>query len=279
MGLIAAVALGTAPRPALAAGAKTPATARAKKGAPAVTVNVPALTEKLKNGDPVALEAGLNEARTAGKGAAPVAPLIEELVQRGVPGDLTGLALDALGAIGSESSSAAIAPYGRHRNPDIRKKALTALSRTGGSLAAATLRAALSDPDAGVRGVAASGLGTVKSRDAVQDLFAALDHDVTEAAGALGQICTPDECEKLASKLSTLGLDVMTSAFDSILFRPAAEIPDDEKIRIVEHVRDLRTAEANKYLRDVQSRWPARESPRVKQALEQAVAATAGAKT
>jgi hypothetical protein len=69
----------------------------------------------------------------------------------------------------------------------------------------------------------------------------------------------------------------MTSAFDSILFRPAAEVPDDEKIRIVERVRDLRTPEATKYLRDVQSRWPARESARVRQALEQAV--TAGGKS
>jgi hypothetical protein len=227
----------------------------------------------------VALEAGLAEVKAAGKGAAPVAPVIEELLRRGAPGEQTGLALDAIGAIGSETSTVAIAPYGHHRNPDVRKKALAALSRTGGTLAVATLRAALSDPDAGVRGVAASGLGPLKSHDAVQDLFVALDHDVVDAAGSIGQLCTPDECEKLASKLSTLGLDVMTSAFDSILFRPSSEIPDDEKIRIVEHVRDLRTAEANKYLRDVQSRWPARDSARVKQALEQAVAATAGAKS
>jgi HEAT repeat protein len=278
MGLIAVAALGSAPRPAAAEGAKPPAAARGKKVAE-VKINVPALTEKLKSGDPVELEAGLTEAKAAGKGAARVAPVIEELLRRGAPGDLTGLALDALGAIGSETSTPAIAPYGHHRNPDTRKKALAALSRTGGTLAVATLRAALSDPDAGVRGAAANGLGALKARDTVQDLFVALDHDVVDAAGSIGQLCAPDECEKLAGKLSKLGLDVMTSAFDSILFRPVSEIPDDEKIRIVERVRDLRTAEANQYLRDVQSRWPARDSARVKQAIEQAVSATAGAKS
>ena len=299
MGLIAVALLGSSPRPALAQGSKAPVPgsaagpeapvptrtvgpkapppARSKKGTPAVTVNVAALTEKLKSGEPVDVRAGLAEAKAAGKGAAPVAPTIEELLRRGAPGDLAGLAIDALGAIGSETSTPALAPYGRHRTPDTRKKALAALSRTGGSAAVASLRAALSDPDAGVRAVAASGLGTLRGREAVQDLFTALDHDVIDAAASLGQLCTPDECEKLAGKLANLGLDVLTSAFDSILFRPASEIPDDEKIRIIERVRDLRTREANKYLRDVQSRWPPRDSVRVKQALEQAVAATAGA--
>jgi hypothetical protein len=83
---------------------------------------------------------------------------------------------------------------------------------------------------------------------------------------------------KLSAKL-TLGLDVMTSAFDSILFRPPSEIPDGDKVRIVERVRDLRTLEANKYLRDLKSRWPAGDSPRVRQAIDQAVLVTAGAKS
>jgi HEAT repeat protein len=240
---------------------------------------VAALTEKLKSGEPVDVQAALTEVKAAGKSAAALAPLIEELLRRGAPGDLTALALDALGAIGTETSTPALVPYARHRNPETRKKAIGALSRTGGAAAVAAVRAALSDPDAGVRGAAANGLGALKAREAVGDLFTALDHDVIDAAGSIGQVCTPEECERLATKLSNLGLDVMTSAFDAILFRPASEMPDDEKVRIVERVRDLRTQEANKYLRDVQSRWPARDSARVRQAIEQAVAATAGAKS
>jgi len=110
----------------------------------------------------------------------------------------------------------------------------------------------------------------------VGDLFAALDHDIAEAAASIGQICTPEECEKLAARVSTFGLDVMVSAFDSVLFRRVAEVPDDAKIRLIGHVRDLRTEEATKYLRDVASRWPATESARVRQALEQAIQAGGG---
>jgi hypothetical protein len=70
----------------------------------------------------------------------------------------------------------------------------------------------------------------------------------------------------------------MTSGFDQILFRPTTEIPDDEKIRIVGRVRELGTQESNKYLRDVAARWPKGTSPRVKQAIDQAVLATGGGK-
>jgi len=251
--------------------------ARGKK--PPVTVNVVALTDKLKSGDPAEVAAALAEAKAAGQGARPIAPAIEDLLRRGLKADLVGLALQTLGEVGTETSVPAITPYSRHRNPDTRKKALSALVKIGSSTAVATLRDALSDPDPGVRAVAASGLGPLGGREAIPDLFAALDRQVTESTSSIGQLCTPEECERLSAKLSTLGLDVMTSAFDSILFRPTSEIPDTGKIRIVERVRDLRTPEANKYLRDLQSRWPPGDSPRVRQAIEQAVVATAGAKS
>jgi HEAT repeat protein len=244
---------------------------RNKKGAPAVTVDVAALTEKLKSSDPADVQAALGQAKAAGKGARPLAPVIEELLRRGPQTEVAGLALQALGEVGAEASAPAIVPYCHHRNPELRKQALAALSRTGGTDAAATVRAALSDPDRGVRGVAASGLGPLKAKDAVVDLFAALDHDIGEAASSLGQLCTPADCDRLTAKLSTLGLDVMTSAFDAILFRPTTDIPEDTKIHVIERVRDLHTEEASKYLRDVQSRWPPAESARVRQALDQAV--------
>jgi HEAT repeat protein len=261
------------------AAADPPKGARNKKATPAVTVDVAALTEKLKSNDPADVQAALGTAKAAGKGARPLAPAIEELLRRGTQAEVAELALAALGEVGTESSAPAILPYARHRNPEIRKKALAALSRTGGAGAPAAVRAALSDPDRGVRGVAASGLGPLKVRDAVPDLFVALDHDVGEAAASIGQLCAPEECDKLTAKLSTSGLDVMTSAFEAILFRPAAEVPEETKIRIVERVRDLRTEEAGKYLRDLASRWPANESPRVRQAIEQAVRATPGGKS
>jgi len=248
---------------------------RASRSTP---VNVPALAAKLKSDDPAVVQQALEEAKAAGKGAAPLTRAIEELLLRGTSPEIDALALSTLGQVGGPASADVILPYARHRSPELRKKALLALVKIGSGATVGALRAALSDPDPGVRGVAASGLGTIKGREAIDDLFRALDHQVTEAAASIGQLCTVDECEKLAAKTGVFGLDVMTSGFDQILFRPIVEIPDDEKLKIVGRVRELGTQEANKYLRDLQGRWPEKGSPRVRQALEQAVLATSGSR-
>jgi HEAT repeat protein len=252
---------------------------KAKAGKPAVTVNVAALTERLKSSDSAEVEKALGEAKAAGKGAMPLAPAVEDLLRRGTSPAMALLALGVLADIGGPGSTASIQPYLHHRSPELRKKALTTLVKTGGPTAIRSLRDALSDSDPGVRGIAASGLGTLKGRDAMADLFLALDHQVTEAAASIGQLCTAEECDKFSAKTGTFGLDVMTSGFDQILFRPTTEISDDQKIRIVERVRELGTQEANKYLRDLQSRWPAGTSPKVKLAIDQGVIATAGSRS
>src|SRR5215471_1081301 len=261
--------------PAQAAGGK-PVAARTAKAK--VTVNVPALTAKLKSSDADTQTEALQEAGAAGKGAAPLARPIEELLARGTSSEVGGLALTTLAKIGGAASADAIVPYARHRDPELRKKALMAMVKTGSGSTVGALRLALTDPDPGVRVVATSSLGTVKGREGIDDLFVALDHQVIEAAAAIGEMCVPDECEKLAGRTGVFGLDVMTTGFDQILFRPASEIPDDAKIKIVARVRELGTQEANKYLRDVQSRWTPPNSPKVRQALEQAVLATSGSR-
>ena len=161
-------------------------------------------------------------------------------------------------------------------SPALRRAAVQALARTRGVVAVKTLRAALSDPDPGVRGFSATGLGSMKARDAVVDLFVALDHRVAEAAASIGQLCTSNDCERLASKLGTVPFDVVTSGLDQVLFRPANDVSDDVKIKIVGRMRELGTAEANRFLRDVQTKWPATWSQHVKQSIDQAVMATSG---
>lgn len=52
---------------------------------------------------------------------------------------------------------------------------------------------------------------------------------------------------------------------------------DDTKIKMIGKLRELGTPETNKFLRDVAKRFPKNASARVKQALDQAVAATGGA--
>ena len=80
--------------------------------------------------------------------------------------------------------------------------------------------------------------------------------------------------ERLAEKLGYVPFDVMTGGLDQVLLRGVKEVDDDTKIKIVGRLRELGTAETNQFLKDLQTKWPPKTSPRVKQAIDQAVLAT-----
>lgn len=232
--------------------------------------DVAGTTAELSSGDEARVIAALGRAKAAGKAAGEVAPVIDRMLQRGLPISLAKAALATDGELGQPASVAAVLPYARHRDVEVRRAAAAALTKLGGAAAITALRGALSDSDARVRGAAASGLGALGARDAVGDLSAALDRKVLEAASALGQLCTDASCDAFEARLGKTPFDVMTSGFDAILFR--SDVSDAHKIKLVIQVRDVGTADANKYLRDVQSRWSG--SAAVKAALEAAVSAT-----
>jgi hypothetical protein len=232
--------------------------------------------KRLKSGDPAQIKSALDDVRMSAKAGAPAVPAIADLLTSGLTPDLTQAAIDAVADTEAESGSEAVAYYTRDRSPTVRRSAVTALTRTKGAAAVKALRASLSDPDPGVRGLAATGLGSMKAKDAVGDLFVALDHKVAEAAASIGQLCAGAECEKLAGKLGSLPFDVVTGGLDQMLFRPATDVSDDIKVKVVGRVRELGTGEANRFLRDVQKKWPESWSKRVRQAIDQAVLATSG---
>jgi len=243
--------------------------------APMVVSLPPDAIKRLKSGDLAQVKGALDDVRMSAKAGAAAVPAIAELLQQGLPPALTQAAIDAIADTEAEAGSAAVAWYTRDRNPGTRRSAVQALSRTRGPAAVAALRASLSDPDPGVRGLAATGLGSMKAKDAVGDLFTAFDHKVPEAAASIGQLCAGAECERFASKLGSVPFDVVTGGLDQILFRPASDVSDDLKIKVVGRVRELGTGEANRFLKDVQGKWPKDWSARVKQAIDQAVLATA----
>jgi HEAT repeat protein len=261
---------------ALAQGApKSKPTGKPTAAAPAPPLNAE-VAQKLRSGSEADVQAALGELRTAGKSAVNTAPVIAEVLERGLSRPLTLAAIDTLGDIEAEATSPPIACYATHRDVELRRAAVKALIRTKGAAAALALRRALSDQDPMVRGIAATGLGTLKAKDAVPDLFVALDHHVPEAAVSIGSLCAPSQCEELVSKLGRLPFDVVTSGLDQVLFRPISEVSDDAKVKVIGRLRELGTAEANKFLREVQQRWPQGSSPRVRQSIDQAVLATAG---
>jgi HEAT repeat protein len=275
LGTLATLALES---PAAAQAPRKAEKAEKKEAKPAAPppADVKPILAKLK-GDEGQIKSGLDDARLAGPPAAAAAPAIAEVLARGLSLPLTQAAVETLGDLESEAASATLAQYTTHRNSKVRRAAVKALLRTKGPAASAALRRALSDGDPVVRGTAASGLGSLKAKDVVPDLFTALDHRVNEAAASIGQLCSMEQCEALAQKLGKLPFDVVTGGLDQVLFRPAADINDDAKVKIIGRLREQGTLEGNKFLKDVQKRGVAAGwSPRVKQAVEQAVLATAG---
>jgi HEAT repeat protein len=260
---------------ARAEGTSKTARADSVKAAPFQVLAADAV-KRLRSGDPALVKSALDDVRVAGKAGAPAVPAVDLLLEHGLSPDLTQAAIDTLGDTESEVASVTVAWYARDRNVVLRRSAVQVLARTRGAAAIKALRVGLSDPDPAVRGLSATGLGTLKAKEALGDLFVALDHKVAEASPAIGQICVGSECDKLAAKLGSQPFVVITSGLDLALFRVSADVSDDIKIKIVARVRELGTGEANRFLYDVQAKWPKKGSQRVKQAIDQAVLATSG---
>ena len=226
---------------------------------------------KLQSGDPRQIRTGLDDARMLGKAAAPAAPVIAQLLRDGMSLELTHAAIDTLSDIESPAASEALAAYARHRDQGVRLAAVRALAHTKGAAAVLALRMALSDPDADVRQNAANGLGTLKAKDAQDELLLALDKRIPGVAGTLGTVCDDAHCAALAQKVLTA--DVLTAAAQPLLFR--ADVSDDTKVLFVDRMRaGGPNAEINDFLRQVLRGWPATGSRRVRTAVEQAVLAT-----
>lgn len=270
-----ALAFALAAPAALADGPK-PKTAAASSAAPAAApapALAPTTVADLSSGDASKLRAALDDVRMGGKSNAKLAPQIADLLARGLPLSLTQAAIETLGDLENEAASNVLASYAQHRSTKVRQAAIRSLLKTKGAAATRAFRRGLSDQDAMIRGLSATGLGALKAKEALPDLTVALDHRVNEAAVSIGQLCGPAECEALAQRIGKLPFDVVTQGIDQALFR--ADLPDDSKIKVIGRIRELGTAEANKYLKDTQKRAGG-ASVRVKQAIDQAVQATPG---
>ncbi|EYF04048.1 Hypothetical protein CAP_4922 [Chondromyces apiculatus DSM 436] len=244
----------------------------AKRPPPLPAAEVAALQQRIQGRDAEDIQAALATVRSAGPTAAALAPAIEQLLRRGATLPLLRAAMKTLGALAQTSSSAALAPYVRHRVEELRHEAARAIVTTGGPDAVAALREALHAGDATLRGLAATGLGAMNARDALPDLFEALDRGVPQAASAIGLVCDPAACQKLLGKLGTISFDVMASGLEALLLR-SPPLPEAVQLEVVQRVRNLATPDARRLLLDVGSHFPADGQARVRAAVEAATAA------
>jgi HEAT repeat protein len=223
----------------------------------------------LESGDEARTLAALDEIELSGDGRA--APLVDALLTRGASAKILLRAIGVAGALGKPSSSAAIAPYVKHRAAEVRRTAAQSLAHTKGDVAVKALRDALRGSDPALRGTAAEGLGALGAKDAVPDLFIVLPKEVPEAAGAIGVLCAGDECKKFVALLGKLPFDVMQSGFLPLLLRTGAEVPDSAKLLLIEQLRRMATQQANALLATALASYPAAGNPKIKAAIDAAL--------
>ncbi|MEP7050109.1 MAG: HEAT repeat domain-containing protein [Pseudomonadota bacterium] len=258
----------------LCLGGLPPAQANAAPAAGAKPVaranlNLPELKRALESGDVDRALSALDEIAQAGSPSA--APLVEAVLNRGASSKLLLRAIAVAGSLGRESSSAALAPYVKHRSAEVRHAAAVSLTHTKGKIAVQALRDALRGSDASLRGAAADGLGSLNAKEAVSDLFVVLPREVPEAAGAIGALCNGEECKRFLNFLGKLPFDVMQSGFLPILLRTDAEAPEHVKLDLIERLRRMATPKTNEVLSTALATYPAGGSPKVKTALDAAL--------
>jgi len=257
---------GFAPAVALSAPAGK---AQAQKAPARATLNLDATKKALESSDEARALGALDEIEQAADRRA--APLVEALLGRGANSKLLLRAIAVAGSLGAPSSSNALAPYVKHRTPEVRRAAAQNLARTKGSVAVSALREALHGNDPTLRSTAAEGLGVLGAKEAVPDLFVVLPKEVPEAAAAIGLLCHGDECKRFVGLLGKLPFDVMESGFLPLLLRTDADAPDSAKLTLIEQLRRMATQKSSALLATALATYPANGSQKIRTAIDAAI--------
>lgn len=222
---------------------------------------------QLDSSEPDEIRAGIEALATVGTAGA-VEPLAAR-VRRGLPADLLDLAVETLGVLGRPEAGPVLFQLSNHRRADVRLAAVSAITACRPDGASGALVSALSDADPRVRGAAATGLGQVGARDAIDTLFLALDRGVLEAASSIGQLATDAAVTRLLTYLGRIPFDGVAPAFDEVFARD--DLGDAPKLEVIARLEELATAEVRSYLSALVDSYPPGSSSPVPAAAQQAI--------
>jgi HEAT repeat protein len=212
------------PKPVHAAAPASPA--------PPPTVVTPELVAELEgNDEPRAIAA----ARKLGDGgdAAAVGALVDALAHGAAPKVAAAMAR-ALSGKNDGRAVAMLERYARHRAPEVRQAALTALAAlpAGDRRALVALLAALGDSDPEVRAHAAKLIGDRREHATEDRLVKLLEHRDAAAAGALAAIGTPELAHRLGEMVGSVPDPIVCTALGDMLKR-ADFGPEPIRVEIV----------------------------------------------
>ncbi len=236
--------------------AKAPAKTPAKIAAPAGLGPAPAklrpILSDLASSDVGKVRHAIGELQQDGSPYA--ARTLEAFVRRGPPGPALVPAIRALGSLHRPESIGVILDLTRHRRADARVAAAEGLSNYREARSASALGRLLSDPDADVRGAAASSLSTAGTRATVGLLFRALERHIDEAATGIGRLGNAEEVSRLAGMLGRLPLETLLPGLEAAILR--ADLSAAARVDVVRKLGALQTPEVKEFLERVQLAVP-----------------------
>lgn len=262
-----ALLLGAALLPLFVSATPAPVHAAPKAAAPQkparATLSLAAVSGMLRSSE-------AEEVRSALEGAAQlpprqVLPVLEERIRQGLPAVLLDVAIDTLQLLGDPASAPLLVDLGEHRRPEVRKRAIEALSQLRGESAERALTEALGDQHADVRAAAATGLGELGAADSFDALFAAQERGVPGSAAALGQIARPAQIERLLTLVGSAPLDVVAPLSEALFARK--DLAEAEKLKLSQKLSELGTEEARALRDELLAKLPREASPRLRKAL------------
>lgn len=213
------------------------------------------------------VEAGIQSLGLLGTKEA-VEPLAAR-IRAGLTPALLETAIVTLMALGQPGAGPVLYELSAHRRPEVRLRAIEAITATNPPGAEQALSAALSDPDTQVRSAAATGLGEIGAGSSLEKLFLALDRGNMEASAALGKAIAPGDSNRLVQYLGKLPFRSLSAAFVQVLQR--TDVPESAKLELVSHLEEVGTGEVKGFLGDVIASGGGALSPNLSRALLRAM--------
>ena len=195
-------------------------------------------------------------------------------IRQGLPPDLLGAAIDTLGILGRNEAGPVLFELLAHRRPEIRLRAVQAISTCAPRGADRALVSSLSDSSSAVRAAAAETLATLRATSAVPELFLAFEHDVLQAGPALAALARAEDVPRIVGYIGTQPFATLRPMLLTILQR--TDLAARTRIDLVARLGELATAEVRTLLSEFIESLPANDNSPLRRAAEETMNRIAG---